>query len=426
MSQYVINGGKALKGEVLISGNKNAALPCIAATLLSDEKITLRNIPNILDVFVMLKLSQELGSEVKRVDKNTLEIKSHVHFDGLDPALVDSVRGSILFSGPLLARGEKVIIPPPGGDVIGLRRLDTHFLGLSALGVDCNIDDRGYLILTPPKRLVGASIFLDEASVTATENVIMAATLAFGESTIYNAACEPHVQNLCEMLNSMGSEIEGIGSNFLRIKGKEKLFGTDHMIVSDHMETGSFIGLAASTESELLLKGVDTRYLRPIQLGFDKLGITFEVFKDCIYVPNNQKKIMAKTYSGVTNKLDDAPWPGFPADLLSIMTVTATQMTGSLLIHEKMFESRLYFVDYLIRMGADIILCDPHRAVVNGKSRLRPCNLVSPDVRAGMAMVIAALATEGSCTIDRIDQIERGYEALLEKLISIGGDIKCE
>lgn len=426
MSQYVIKGGKPLKGEINISGNKNAALPCIAASLLTDEKVTLRNVPNILDVSVMLSLTKQLGTKVKKIDNNTVELTSNIKFLGLDPELVDSVRGSILFSGPLIARGEKVVIPPPGGDVIGLRRLDTHFIGLSSLGVDCAVDERGYLILTPPERLMGSAIFLDEASVTATENVIMAASLAYGESTIYNAACEPHVQNLCEMLNSMGSEIEGIGSNFLRIKGKEKLFGTDHMIVSDHMETGSFIGLAASTESELLLKGVDTRYLRPIQLGFDKLGITFEAFKDCIYVPNNQKKIMAKTYSGVTNKLDDAPWPGFPADLLSIMTVTATQMTGSLLIHEKMFESRLYFVDYLIRMGADIILCDPHRAVVNGKSRLRPCNLVSPDVRAGMAMVIAALATEGSCTIDRIDQIERGYESLLEKLISIGGDIKRE
>lgn len=426
MSQYVIKGGKPLKGEINISGNKNAALPCIAAALLTDEKVTLRNVPNILDVSVMLSLTEQLGTDVKRVNKNTVELNSNVKFNGLDPALVDSVRGSILFSGPLLARGEKVIIPPPGGDVIGLRRLDTHFLGLSSLGVDCAVDERGYLILTPPGRLMGASIFLDEASVTATENVIMAAALAFGESTIYNAACEPHVQNLCEMLNEMGSEIEGIGSNFLKIKGKERLFGTDHTIVSDHMETGSFIGLAAATDSELLLKHVDTRFLRPLQLGFDKLGITFEIFKDSVYIPKNQKKVMVKTYSGVTNKLDDAPWPGFPADLLSIMTVTATQMTGSLLIHEKMFESRLYFVDYLIRMGADIILCDPHRAVVNGKSRLRPCNLVSPDVRAGMAMVIAALATDGKCTIERIDQIERGYEALLEKLVSIGGDIKRE
>ena len=380
MSQYVIKGGKRLKGEINISGNKNAALPCIAASLLTDEKVKLRNIPNILDVSVMLSLIKQLGTNVNRVDSNTVELTSNIKFSGLDPELVDSVRGSILFSGPLLARGEKVVIPPPGGDVIGLRRLDTHFIGLSALGVDCAVDERGYLILTPPERLMGCAIFLDEASVTATENVIMAAALAYGESTIYNAACEPHVQNLCEMLNSMGSEIEGIGSNFLRIKGKQKLFGTDHMIVSDHMETGSFIGLAASTDSELLLKNVDTRYLRPIELGFDKLGIKFEVFKDCVYIPNNQKKIIAKTYSGVTNKLDDAPWPGFPADLLSIMTVTATQMTGSLLIHEKMFESRLYFVDYLIRMGADIILCDPHRAVVNGKSRLRPCNLVSPYV----------------------------------------------
>lgn len=423
MSRYVIRGARELHGEINVSGNKNAALPCIAATLLTDEEVRLSNIPDILDVRVMKKLLTELGSEIHEHSQNSASYYSHIRFSGLTPSLVDSVRGSILFSGPLLARGEKVVIPPPGGDVIGLRRLDTHFMGLSALGVDCSVDGRGYLILTPPQRLMGADIFLDEASVTATENCIMAATLAYGESTIYNAACEPHIQDLCHLLNRMGSSIEGIGSNYLRIKGREKLKGAEFAIGPDYMETGSYIGLAAATGSELLLRRTDTSYLRPLELGFDKLGIKFESFKDCIYIPKEQKKIISRTYSGVTNKLDDAPWPGFPADLLSIMTVTATQMTGTLLIHEKMFESRLYFVDYLIRMGADIILCDPHRAVVSGKSRLKPCELTSPDVRAGMAMVIAALATEGVCSIDRIDQIERGYERLLEKLSGVGADI---
>ena len=426
MSRYVIKGGKELHGEIEISGNKNAALPCIAATLLTDGEVKISNIPDILDVRVMKKLITELGSEIHEHTENSASFVSHIRFSGLTPSLVDSVRGSILFSGPLLARGEKVVIPPPGGDVIGLRRLDTHFMGLSALGVDCSVDERGYLILTPPERLMGADIFLDEASVTATENVIMAASLAYGESTIYNAACEPHIQDLCHLLNRMGSHIEGIGSNYLKIKGRERLSGAEYTIGPDYMETGSYIGLAAATGSELLLKKTANSSLRPLELGFDKIGIRFEAYRDCIYIPKEQKRIISRTYSGVTNKLDDAPWPGFPADLLSIMTVTATQMTGTLLIHEKMFESRLYFVDYLIRMGADIILCDPHRAVVSGKSRLRPCELTSPDVRAGMAMVIAALATEGTCTIDRIDQIERGYEKLLEKLRTIGADIICE
>ncbi|MGN0907867.1 MAG: UDP-N-acetylglucosamine 1-carboxyvinyltransferase, partial [Bullifex sp.] len=368
----------------------------------------------------------ELGTDITEHSSGSASFRSHIRFSGLTPSLVDSVRGSILFSGPLLARGEKVVIPPPGGDVIGLRRLDTHFMGLTALGVDCTVDDRGYLILTPPERLMGTDIFLDEASVTATENVIMAASLAYGESTIYNAACEPHVQDLCHLLNRMGSCIEGIGSNYLRIKGRERLYGADYTIGPDYMETGSYIGLAAATGSELLLKGTDRLNLRPLELGFDKLGISFEAFGNTVYIPEKQKAVIGRTYSGVTNKLDDAPWPGFPADLLSIMTVTATQMSGTLLIHEKMFESRLYFVDYLIRMGADIILCDPHRAVVNGRSRLRSCELTSPDVRAGMAMVIAALATDGICTIDRIDQIERGYENLLGKLRNIGADIISE
>ncbi len=418
MRRYIVKGGKKLSGSVRISGNKNAALPCLAATLLTDELVHLDNIPDILDVRVMKNLLLELGSEIRGND-----FVSHVQFNGLSANLVDSVRGSILLVGPLLARGEDVVIPPPGGDVIGLRRLDTHFLGLSALGAECTINSKGHLILSAKGRLKGNDIFLDEASVTATENVIMGAVLAEGRSTIYNCACEPHVQDLCHMLVSMGAEIKGIGSNLLTIEGKSSLHGTSFRIGSDYMELGSFIGLAAVTGGDLLLTDVDTSFLRPLELGFEKLGIRFEIGKDSVYVPSDQQRTIQKTYLGGTNKLDDAPWPGFPADLLSIMTVTASQMSGSILIHEKMFESRMYFIDYLIRLGADIVLCDPHRAVVNGKSRLHSGVVTSPDVRAGMALVIAALCADGECIIENIEQIERGYEDLLGKLREIGAEI---
>ncbi|MCR5732350.1 MAG: UDP-N-acetylglucosamine 1-carboxyvinyltransferase [Sphaerochaetaceae bacterium] len=418
MGRYIVKGGKRLSGEIRISGNKNAALPCIAATLLTDEKVHLDNIPDILDVRVMKHLLEELGSEI---DGNNFV--SHVHFNGLSENLVDSVRGSILLVGPLLARGEKLVIPPPGGDVIGLRRLDTHFIGLTALGAECVVNKDGYLTISADAPLVGNDIFLDEASVTATENVIMAAVLAEGTSTIYNCACEPHVQDLCKMLVSMGAKIEGIGSNLLTIEGQESLHGTNYTIGSDYMELGSFIGLAAVTGGDILLTNVDTTFLRPIELGFEKLGISLDIKKDSVYVPASQRRIIQKTYLGNTNKLDDAPWPGFPADLLSIMTVTATQMYGSILIHEKMFESRMYFIDYLIRLGADIILCDPHRAVVKGKTILHSGVVTSPDVRAGMALVIAALCADGVSVIENIEQIERGYENLLGKLRSIGAEI---
>lgn len=424
MSEYVITGGRPLSGSVRISGNKNAALPCLAATLLSDEGITLKNVPMIQDVNVMVRLLGELGSEVHGLADGTYHIRSDVRFSGLTPSLVDSVRGSILFAGPLLARGVKVVIPPPGGDVIGLRRLDTHFIGLSALGVDCSVNDHGNLVLDPPGRLRAADIFLDEASVTASENCIMAASLADGISTIYNAACEPHVQNLCHMLVAMGCRIEGIGSNRLVVHGQESLGGCVHTLCFDYMECGSFIGLAACTRSPLLLTGVDVDQLRPLELGFRKLGIEFEKREGAVFVPQTQSRVMARNYTGVTDKLDDAPWPGFPADLLSIACVTATQMEGSILVHEKMFESRMFFIDYLIRMGADIILCDPHRAVIRGATTLRGRQVTSPDVRAGMALVVAALCAQGESVIENIEQIERGYEHLLDKLAYLGAEIR--
>lgn len=425
-SEYIVNGGFSLNGEVEISGNKNAALPCLAATLLTDDEIILKNIPDIKDVRVMINLLETIGSTVKRIDKNTYSFKSNIQNTKLIDDKVSAVRGSILFAGPLVARRDDVYLSPPGGDVIGLRRLDTHFLALETLGVTCAVTKEDNIHFSKRDKLKNSFIHLDEQSVTATENIIMAASLTIGETIIYNAACEPHVQDLCNLLKKMGAEISGIGSNKITIIGKEKLKGADFSISSDYMEAGSFIGLAAATNGEILLKNVDTSNLRPLVLGFEKLGISFEIRKDSIFIKKNQKRKIAKTYSGVTPKLDDAPWPGFPADLLSIMCVVACQMEGSILIHEKMFESRMFFIDNLIRMGADIILCDPHRALIQGPTRLKAAMVTSPDVRAGMALVIAALCANGETRIKNIEQIERGYEGLYEKLLSLGAKIKKE
>jgi UDP-N-acetylglucosamine 1-carboxyvinyltransferase len=425
MSEYRIIGGKPASGEVLISGNKNAALPCLAATLLTDEPVRLSNVPEIEDVKVMIALLESLGSSVIREGKGEYAIRSGRGDASLPKDLVQAVRGSILLLGPLLARNGEVTIPPPGGDVIGLRRLDTHFLGLTALGANAKLGEDGSLHFKIVKKgLVGNDIFLDEASVTATENVIMAAALAEGETTIFNAACEPHVQDLCHLLVRMGSIITGIGSNRLTVIGSKKLKGAFHTLGFDYMEAGSFIGLAAATGGELLIRGIDHQHLRMLHLGFERIGIAWEsAGPSSILVPKKQRKVLAKELGGQTTKIDSAPWPGFPADLLSILTVAATQSRGSILIHEKMFESRMYFIDWLIRMGANIILCDPHRAVVQGPSKLIGSVLSSPDVRAGMALVIAAAAARGESIIQNIYQIERGYENLSEKLTSLGIDM---
>lgn len=426
MGEYHITGGIPASGEVRISGNKNGALPCLAATLLTDENVRLFNIPDIEDVQVMVKLLENLGSKVVREDANTYTIKSGQRNGSLKKKLVQAVRGSILLLGPLLATIDEVRLTPPGGDIIGLRRLDTHFIGLSALGASCMINEEGQIhIKATGRRLRANDIFLDEASVTATENVLMASSLAEGESIINNAASEPHVQDLCKMLNSMGCHIEGIGSNRLLIAGQKKLHGCEFHLGSDYMEAGSYIGLAGATGGQLLLKGVEPQHLRMIRLGFERIGISFVIDgPSSILVPKKQKRILAKEVGGHTAKIDDAPWPGFPADLLSIITVCATQMEGSILVHEKMFESRMFFIDWLIRMGADIILCDPHRAVVNGPSPLIGSELSSPDVRAGMALVIAAACAQGESVIQNIYQIERGYENLSGKLQALGLDIE--
>jgi UDP-N-acetylglucosamine 1-carboxyvinyltransferase len=426
MASYQILGGKPASGEVRVGGNKNSALPCLAATLLTDEPVRLENVPDIEDVQVMIQLLKSLGSSIIKEDSHTYTITSGSRSGSLKRSLVEAVRGSILLLGPLLATNEEVRLTPPGGDVIGLRRLDTHFLGLSSLGSVCSISDEGEIhIKADHRRLKGGDIFLDEASVTATENVLMAASLAQGESIISNAASEPHVQDLCNLLQRMGSSIEGIGSNRLLVRGKNRLHGCSFRIGSDYMEAGSFIGLAGASGGQVLIKDVEHEHLRMIRLGFERIGIQFVVDgPSSILVPRKQRRVLCKEVGGHTAKIDDAPWPGFPADLLSIITVCATQMEGSILIHEKMFESRMYFVDWLIRMGADIILCDPHRAVVNGPSQLIGSQVSSPDVRAGMALVIAAVCAQGRSTIDNIYQIERGYEDLCGKLQALGLEIE--
>jgi len=422
MYQYRIEGGHPLKGRIRASGNKNAALPCIAAALLSEEPVTLRNIPEIEDVLVMLDICRALGAAVERLDRNAWRIDgSGVVAADIPSGLAAKVRASILFAGPLLARFGKVTLPPPGGDVIGRRRLDTHFLALEELGARIEID--GAFLFTANK-LMGSDIFLDEASVTATENAVMAASIAEGRTVIRNAASEPHVQDVCRLLNAMGASILGIGSNILTIDGASRLHGADYTIGPDYMEIGSFIGLAAVTRGDLVVEGVAPDDLRMMKLAFARLGIGWSLDGSDLSVHPGQAMRVVPDLGGQIPKIDDAPWPGFPPDLTSIMTVVATQVEGTILIHEKMFESRMFWVDKLIGMGARIVLCDPHRAVVSGPARLQGDSLTSPDVRAGMALVIAALCAEGTSLIKNVYQIERGYERISERLQALGARIE--
>ena len=422
MYEYHIEGGFPIKGTIAASGNKNAALPCIAAVLLTDKEVTLRNIPDIEDTGVMIKILERLGVTAEKIAENTWKFcAKNLNSHEIPSDLAKKIRASILFAGPLLARLGKAQLFPPGGDVIGRRRLDTHFLALTELGARVNTD--GQLSFTANK-LVGADIFLDEASVTATENAVMAACLAEGTTILTNTASEPHVRDLCNMLNAMGADITGVGSNILTIKGVKKLHGCDFKIGPDYMEIGSFIGLAAATRGSITITGVEQRDMRAIRLAFGRLGITWTTEGDSIIVGNEQNMQVSPDLGGMIPKIDDSPWPGFPPDLTSIMTVVATQVEGTVLIHEKMFESRMFFVDKLIGMGARITLCDPHRAVVSGPSLLRGTELVSPDVRAGMAMVIAAMCARGESVIKNVYQVERGYEHLTEKLQSLGAHIE--
>jgi len=418
--KYLIEGGYPLKGIIKPNGNKNAALPAIAAALLTDEEVILRNIPHIEDVNIMLEISKQLGATVKNIDKNTLSIKGGISSTTINPDLGKKIRTSILFAGPLLARAGEAILPPPGGDVIGRRRLDTHFIALSELG--CRIEISTNFKMTANK-LVGKEIFLDETSVTGTENAVMAAVLAEGNTTILNAASEPHVQDLCNMLISMGAKIDGVGSNIIKISGVEKLHGTDFTIGTDFMEVGSLIGLAAVTRGEIEIANANPENMRMSRLVFGKLGIRWETDGKSIFVPGHQELKVISDIGGMIPKIDDSPWPGFPPDLISIIIVTATQVEGTVLIFEKMFESRMFFIDKLVSMGAKIILCDPHRAVVSGPARLKGLELSSPDIRAGMALVLAALCAEGSSVINNVIQIERGYESLPERLRKLGAKI---
>ncbi|MCL2251906.1 MAG: UDP-N-acetylglucosamine 1-carboxyvinyltransferase [Treponema sp.] len=421
MSEYLITGGVPLNGTIKVSGNKNAALPCIAAATLTDEPIILKNIPDIEDVRVMLDAFIAIGGEVEIISANVYKMQlKDIKSSEIPMEQAKKIRASILFAGPLLARTGKVILPPPGGDVIGRRRLDTHFLVLTELGSKVKVGDN---FSFTAKNLTGADIFLDEASVTATENAIMAAVLAKGKTILTNAASEPHVQDLCRMLVEMGAQIEGIGSNILTINGVKKLSGCEFEIGADFMEVGSFIGLAAVTGGDLHIQGARYQDMRPAKVAFGKLGIFWAHEGTVIHVPKNQSMEVNHDLGGMIPKIDDAPWPGFPPDLISIVIVVATQIKGTVLIHEKMYESRMFFVDKLIGMGARIVLCDPHRAVISGPSKLHGSELISPDVRAGMAMLIAAMAAEGKSVIRNVYQIERGYEHLTDRLASLGAQI---
>jgi UDP-N-acetylglucosamine 1-carboxyvinyltransferase len=423
MNKYLIEGGYPINGTIKASGNKNAALPCIAAALLTDEPVILKNIPDIEDVQVILSVFKTLGGEVSPLGPNTWRLRAgNIISSEIPPEHARKIRASILFAGPLLARTGKAVLPPPGGDVIGRRRLDTHFLALTELGAKVEIHDA---FVFSGSGLKGADIFLDEASVTATENAVMAAVMAEGETILTNAASEPHVQDLCRMLCAMRAHIEGIGSNILTIRGVEKLSGCEFTIGADFMEVGSFIGLAAATRGELFIEGTKPADVRPAKIAFGKLGIVWEHEGSTLHVHAGQALEVNCDLGGMIPKIDDAPWPGFPPDLTSIVTVVATQVKGTVLVHEKMFESRMFFVDKLIGMGARIVLCDPHRAVVSGPARLTGSELQSPDVRAGMAMIIAAMTAEGKSQIDNVYQIERGYENIVGRLSSLGGRISA-
>ena len=422
MHEYVIEGGYPIQGTVTASGNKNAALPCLTATLLTSEPVILHNIPEIQDTNVMIEILKALGASVEKISKNNWKIQcKDIKTSELPQELTKKVRGSIVFAGPLLGRTGKCEMMPPGGDVIGRRRVDTHFLALEQLGA--NVAVNGHFSFTANK-LVGADIFLDEASVTATENAVMAAAVAEGVTYIKNAASEPHIQDLCNMLNSMGAKISGIGSNILTIEGVSKLHGTEFTIGPDYIEIGSYIGMAAATKGKITIKGIRPEEMRPLKYSFAKLGISWRIDGDELTVPNTQDLKVNNDLGNAIPKIDDMPWPRFTANLTSIMTVVATQVEGTVLIFEKMFESRMFFVDKLISMGAKITLCDPHRAVVCGPCMLHGDHLVSPDIRAGMAMVIAAMSAHGKSRISNVYQIERGYEDLVGRLQKLGAHIE--
>lgn len=431
MASFKIEGGKKLRGEIIPQGAKNEALQVLCAVLLSPEKVSISNIPNILDVNNLIALLQKMGVIVEKTASNTYTFEAkNINLDYLDSEdfyrQSASLRGSVMIVGPLVARFGKAMIPKPGGDKIGRRRLDTHFLGIQKLGADFvyDADKKQYRITA--EKLRGCYMLLDEASVTGTANIVMAAVLAEGTTTIYNAACEPYLQQLCKMLNSMGAKITGVGSNLLTIEGVQSLHGCTHTILPDMIEVGSFIGMAAMTGSEITIKNTSYNDLGIIPDSFRRLGIQLEQRGDDIFIPEQKSYAIESFIDGSIMTIADAPWPGLTPDLLSVFLVVAAKAKGSVLIHQKMFESRLFFVDKLIDMGAQIILCDPHRATVIGlgeQLHLRAATMSSPDIRAGIALLIAAMAAEGTSTIHNIDQIDRGYQDIDKRLNALGANI---
>ena len=420
--KYVVEGGRTLSGSIEPAGNKNAALPIIAAALLTQDRVILHNVPRILDTEALVELIRSVGASANWTANNTLDIEAKtLSAKELDPVLCAKIRASILLAGPMLARCGEIALPPPGGDVIGRRRVDTHFLAFEQLGAEYVTTDKYEF---RADKLVGADVFLDEPSVTGTENALMAAVAAEGTTILRNAASEPHVQDLAHFLVALGARIEGIGTNTLVIHGGASLGSATHRIGPDHIEVGSFIGLAAVTRSELTVKNAGVQYLRSIRMGFERLGIECDVEGDDLIIPAEQPRDIRSDLGGHVPKLEDQPWPAFPADLMSIAIVTATQCNGMILMHEKMFESRLFFVDKLIGMGARLVLCDPHRVIIAGPSALRAARVESPDIRAGMAMLLAALCAEGTSTIHNARQIERGYERIDQRLNALGAKIE--
>ena len=432
MSSFRISGGKSLKGEIFPQGAKNEALQVICATLLTTQSVTISNIPNILDVNKLIELIKDLGASVDKLSADTYQFtadKINIDFLKTDEyrKKAAALRGSIMLLGPILARYGKANIPKPGGDKIGRRRLDTHFLGFQNLGAKFNFNANDNLYHIDASQLKGCYMLLDEASVTGTANILMAAVLAEGKTTIYNAACEPYIQQLCNMLVRMGAKISGVGSNLLQIEGVQTLSGTTHQLLPDMIEIGSFIGLAAMTQSDITVKNCRVDMLGLIPETFRRLGIKIDIQGDDIHIPASDQYEIETFIDGSILNVADAPWPGLTPDLLSIILVVATQAKGTVLIHQKMFESRLFFVDKLIDMGAQIILCDPHRATVIGldrKQALRGINMSSPDIRAGVALLIAALSASGESTISNIDQIDRGYQDIEGRLKKLGAEIE--
>ena len=432
MHSFEVRGGRKLKGEIVPQGAKNEALQIISAVLLTPEKVTITNIPDIIDVNLLIELLGDMGVKINRLERDTCSFQA----DDVDMDFLQSeafrnksgrLRGSVMTAGPMLARYKKAFIPKPGGDKIGRRRLDTHIVGFEKLGAEFTYHSEDGFFHLEASRLKGTDLLLDEPSVTGTANIVMAAVMSQGVTTIYNAACEPYLQQLCKMLNRMGAKISGVGSNLLTIEGVDYLGGTEHRLLPDMIEVGSFIGLAAMTQSDIIIKGAGINNLGIIPDKFRQLGIHMNFVGDDIHVPGQDVYEVQNFLDGSVLTIYDNPWPGFTPDLLSIILVVATQARGSVLVHQKMFESRLFFVDKLIDMGAQIILCDPHRAAVIGLARqqnLRGITMSSPDIRAGVALLIAALSAEGKSTIQNIEQIDRGYQRIDERLKSLGADIK--